>query len=168
MIWIQHIETWWLKNERGAQAGTLRGKTPDSLALPPTAASRSGRALLLHRVQFRRSSSKVDAELLSRPLSPITVGCVHIVPDDTGAQVGLLWSVECGGKPVRWQNGSEPKWRLGSGEWAQFRYNGRIDLEQTWRYHVTTVNVGFFEHVDADVFLRTEPAHRYNSLVKLR
>jgi hypothetical protein len=34
MILIQHIETCWLKNERGAQAGALRDKTPAALPIP--------------------------------------------------------------------------------------------------------------------------------------
>ena len=34
MVIVQHIETTWYKNERGAMHGTLRGKTPEAVQIP--------------------------------------------------------------------------------------------------------------------------------------
>ena len=60
------------------------------------------------------------------------------------------------------------KTRLGLGQWCQVRYNGRIVTETTWRYHITTVNIGVFARVTEDAFLAGPATTRYEDLVELR
>ena len=167
MVVIQHIETSWLKNERGAHGGTLRDKTPAALSLPPDATINDATGILLHRVVFGRAAGMPEEQIARLSAGEVAAGCVRVVPGTEVTTVVLAWTPECGGKPIRWQTGREPNWSINRGQWCQLRYNGRIDIGDTWRYQITTVNVGVFERAALDAFLRYEPAYRREDFVRL-
>jgi len=167
MILIQHIETWWLKSERGAQAGTLRGKTPVALPVPMEAIPDRATGAVLHQVVYRRTTPVPEMKLTLLPDGGAMVGCVRLMPNAEALNVLLEWT-EYGGSPARWQTGLEKKnWSILEGQWCQIRYNGRITLERTWRYHITTVNVGAFEQPQSGAFLNGRPTFRREDLVRL-
>jgi hypothetical protein len=167
MILIQHIETSWLKNERGGEAGTLRDKTPAALPVALDLAPGEATGIALHRVQLRRTRPGPEIHLAWLPPGDVTVGCVRVISREDGLKVVLEWTPARGGKPVRWQPGREPDWSILEGQWCQIRYNGRIDTDRTWRYHITTVNIGLFEQAQSDVFLSKPHIHRREDLVYL-
>ena len=174
MILIQHIETSWLKNERGGRAGTRRGKTPAALPVPTGYNVGGTKNTVLHRVRFGRVTAAPEPEFSELPAEKVAVGCVLVNPAGEGVTVATAWTSQCGGKPMRWQTGLEPwqawldrEWLISQGQWCQIRYNGRIDLDHTWLYHITTVNVGVFDQLRSEAFLSEAPSFRREDLVRL-
>ena len=131
MLVIQHIETAWLKNERGAQHGTLRGKTPTAVSLPAGARATNQTDVLLHHIRYARASSTAEEQITVSATAPHKVGCVVVTPTQAGANIRYEWSPYCGGSPVRSQPYGPWKTRLGLGQWCRVRYNGRIVTETT-------------------------------------
>lgn len=166
MLVIQHIQTTWLKNERGAMHGTLKGKTPKALIIPISGAAPKSVETLVHSVQFTRTSIDVREKIQIRSGKNLHIGSLHVEYKESSAVVDFIWDYRNGGKPVRWQK-ERKAWTLNDNEWCRVRYNGRIVLEHTWQYQITTLNVGVFNEIIHDYFERTEPNYYFENFIEL-
>lgn len=166
MLVVQHIQTTWLKNERGAMHGTLKGKTPEASIIPISGTAPKSEEALVHSVQLTRTSTDVQEKTQIRSGKNLHVGSLHIESSESGAVVDFIWDYRTGGEPVRWQKGRRV-WTLNNNEWCRVRYNGRIVLEHTWQYQITTLNVGVFNEIIHDYFERTEPNHYFENMFEL-
>lgn len=167
MVIVQHIETTWYKNERGAMHGTLRGKTPEAALLPTDRIIANGEEIIVHTVQHERTTTETRENLQIQKGKNLHIGCLRVEPSESTALVNFTWDYRSGGKPVRWQTGQKA-WTLNENDWLRIRYNGRLVLEHTWQYKITTLNVGVFSEIAQDCFVKTMPNYCFENMVQLR
>lgn len=166
MVIVQHIETTWYKNERGAMHGTLRGKTPEAILIPTDDITANREEMIVHTVQYGRTTTETREKLEIRAGKNLHIGCLCVEPSESTALVDFTWDYRSGGKPIRWQTGRK-SWTLNENQWCRIRYNGRLVLEHTWQYKITTLNIGIFEEIIRDCFVETTPDYCFENMVRL-
>lgn len=167
MVVIQHIETTWYKNERGAMHGTLRGKTPTAVLIPSEGRTINDNEMIVHTVQYARTTNEIKEQTQIQIGKNLHIGCLHVEASDSGVLVNFTWDYRVGGKPTRWQPGRKA-WMLNQNEWCRVRYNGRLTLEHTWQYQIATINVGVFDKLIQNCFAATIPNYSFENMVPLR
>jgi len=134
MVIVQHIETTWYKNERGAMHGTLSGKTPESALIPTENITVKGEETIVYTVQYARATTEIHEQLEIRTRKNLHINCLLVEPLESIALVNFTWDYRSGAKPTRWQTGRK-SWTLNKNDWCRIRYNGRQVLEHTWQYN---------------------------------
>ncbi len=167
MVIVQHIETTWFKNERGAMHGSLRGKTPEAVPIQTDDIIVNGEETIVHTVQYARATTEIQEQVQIRTGKNLHIGCLHVESSESTALINFTWDYRSGGKPVRWQTGRK-SWTLSKNEWCRIRYNGRLVLEHTWQYKITTLNIGVFDKIIRDCFVKTMPNYCFENMVQLR
>ena len=167
MIVVQHIETTWYKNERGAMHGTLRGKTPKAVALPLGSLTATDGETVLHTVRYARTKTEVQEQVQIRAGKNLHIASLHIESSDSIATINFTWNRRSGGKAILWQ-AERMTWTLNKNEWCRVRYNSRSVLEDTWLYKITTVNVGVFDNADRNCFETTKPNYSFEDMIQFR
>lgn len=167
MVIVQHIETAWFKNERGAMHGTLRGKTPKAKLLLNSTITGNDEETVVHTIQYSRATTEIQEEVQIRTGKHLHIGCLHVESTESTALINFTWDYRVGGKPIRWQRGRK-EWTLNKNEWCQIRYNGRLVLEHTWQYKITTLNIGVFDKIIRDCFEKTTPNYCFEDMIELR
>ena len=165
MTLVQHIETTWFKNERGAMHGTLRNKTPEAVQIPINNIIANAEDTVIHNVCYARTTSDINEDLRIQTGKNIHIGSLFIEPAEQFVSVNFTWDYASSGKPVRWQRGRN-SWTLNKNEWCRFRYNGRLMLEHTWQYKITTLNIGNFDTIISDCFQDKTPNY-FENMVRL-
>jgi hypothetical protein len=167
MVVVQHIETTWYKNERGAMYGTLHGKTPIAALIPFQGVIANDNETVVHTVQYARTTDEILEQIEIRMGKNLHIGCLHVEASNATALVNFTWDYQTGGKPIRWQMGRKT-WTLNKNEWCRIRYNGRFSLEHTWQYKITTINIGVFDQLIKDCFETSAPNYSFENMVQLR
>jgi hypothetical protein len=167
MIVVQHIETTWYKNERGATHGTLRDKTPTAALIPVESVTVNHNETIVHTIQYARTTSERREQISIRTGKNLQIERLHVETSESRAFVNFTWDYQAGGKPTRWQLGRKT-WTLKNNEWGRIRYNGRLVLEHTWQYKIMTINIGVFDQLIQDCFETTLPNYSIENMVQLR
>ncbi|HYE75123.1 MAG TPA: hypothetical protein VEF04_17410 [Blastocatellia bacterium] len=167
MVVVQHIETTWYKNERGAMHGTLRGKTPEAVLIPIDGIIAEDDATVVHTIRYARTTDQIQENIKIRTGKNLHIDCLHVEHSDKVAVVEFTWNYRTGGRSIRWQMGRK-SWTLNNNEWCRIRYNERSILEHTWKYKITTINIGVFDKVTRDCFKKTNPDYYFEDLGQLR
>lgn len=176
MIVVQELISHWGKDLRSA--GELRRDIPTALPVVWNGDGKShGDLTVLHQViEFTGedgfASSPKKLQIAEGSGSEIFRSGALLVRLREGSPVSLaiklVWSTEVGA-PHR---PSRHLLNLGKGQWAQFTYNGRTGFSGTvateWRYMQRTVNIGFVETIEKNLFLASAPIRQFQDLAVLR
>jgi hypothetical protein len=167
MVIVQHIETTWYKYERGAMNGTLRNKTPEAVAIPIEKFEVEVGDTILHTVHFERASTEIKEQLKLQTGKNIHIGSSTIEPSSTGATVMYAYDYRTGEKPNLWHKVVKT-WTLNLNESCRIRFNARVVLESTWKYKITTVNIGVFDILTPDCFENNQLTYYFENMRQLR
>lgn len=166
MVIVQHIETTWDKNERGAMHGTLRGKTPKAILIPVNSITANDEETVVHKVHYVRATTEIQEQVQIRTGKNLHIGCLCVESSESTALVNFTWDYRSGGKSIKWQKGRK-SWTLNKNEWCRIRYNERLVFEDTWQYKITTLNIGVFDKIIKDCFEKAMPNYCFENMTQL-
>jgi hypothetical protein len=161
MILVQEITTIWSKQSRGGPLAAARkcGARNLSACLRTYAPTAGG--LPAHTIAFGEATDFAHPreQVMSYTLTEeLRFGCVSITPIGDQVQVIYTYDMGCGGAPQRYGL-PQLAFTLHQNEWGQILYNGHFLEEYTWTYRKHVCNIGVFEQVEAEVFVRRPPKH---------
>jgi hypothetical protein len=175
MIIFQELMATWGKDLRSE--GDLRRSIPEFLALPATISPQSGLFdLTVHTVSFLGENGFEPSNSVLTPIGSevpfrFESGAVSLSTSARNPQslaVKFKWKTEAGAprRPNRHIVNLEME------QWVQILYNGRTGVSGTlhkeWRYSQRTANIAFTGKADLNVFSKSAPVLRFESMANLR
>ncbi|MBK9749397.1 MAG: hypothetical protein IPO91_21810 [Chloroflexi bacterium] len=165
LLVVQDIRVTWTKASRGGVNAGRRNAVPHALPLtdlPPLDKTLSAAPLVLIHQQYRCTEA-ADFQM-PPPLTTSRAIAAHdkvsfpgtrlkIAPTAITVIYRYTWSGT--GAPTRYPVARSIT--LAAGQWGQVQFNGRFGWDAPWTYHLTTLNIGLFTHIELDVFVRTTP-----------
>lgn len=169
MLLIQRIVTNWTKRSRGGDAAVLRNSVAEALEVPEF--DLLDGCYVVHDVSFSEGNDYVaNGRLRYCELkTDVTIAPLRLHLSRTSVSARFVWTYRDVGAPER---ESHAVFQLHSGQWGQFRCNGRFGAEtktgREWEYRKSVINVAFAEAIPHDIFVASVPDAEHARLAMLR